>query len=84
MTSLLTKMRPVAVSKSGPRVVKVSCFAGEAIKAVPVKFTLAKPVQWGESIAVIGSAGNWALESATTLEWTEGDVWVGTAELPIG
>ena len=41
--------------------------------------------QPGESYAIVGGGkelGEWGAESVVSMEWTEGDVWKGTVEVP--
>lgn len=44
-------------------------------------------VEWGESVAVVGSdprLGTWNVGQAVSMQWTEGHVWVCDVELPAG
>ncbi len=52
-----------------------------------VKFCLKYRTSWGQSVKIIGShpmLGNWDVNKALQLQWTEGDRWVATLELPAG
>jgi hypothetical protein len=44
-------------------------------------------VEYGERLVVVGSdtqLGAWDAGSALKLKWHEGDVWSGSADLPVG
>lgn len=54
---------------------------------VQVKFCLKYRTSWGQSVKIIGShpmLGSWDVNKALQLQWTEGDRWVATIELPAG
>lgn len=42
-------------------------------------------VNYGESLKLVGSGselGDWNVEAAPEMQWTDGDVWVADVELP--
>ena len=44
-------------------------------------------VEFGESIKMVGNEaclGAWDLGKGVDLTWTDGDVWRGTVEIPVG
>lgn len=52
-----------------------------------MKFCLKYRTSWGQSVKIIGShpmLGSWDVNKALQLQWTEGDRWVATIELPAG
>ncbi|GIL89331.1 hypothetical protein Vretimale_18659 [Volvox reticuliferus] len=54
---------------------------------VQVKFCLKYRTSYGQSVKIIGShpkLGSWDINKALVLNWTEGDRWVATVELPAG
>ncbi|GLC37067.1 hypothetical protein PLESTB_001395300 [Pleodorina starrii] len=54
---------------------------------VQVKFCLKYRTSYGQSVKIIGShpkLGSWDVNQALVLQWTEGDRWVATVELPAG
>ena len=53
---------------------------------VPVKLTVAAALEFGLSLKICGNCkalGNWDLEAAPLMTWTEGDVWTLQTRLPI-
>jgi hypothetical protein len=50
------------------------------------RVTLKVPLhlEFGDRMAIAGLDGAWDLNSALSLSWTEGDVWVGETSLPTG
>jgi hypothetical protein len=54
---------------------------------VPVSFSVEYMVGFGEGMYVVGNLeqlGSWNVESSLQLEWTEGHVWRGRVEVPVG
>ncbi|PNW79451.1 hypothetical protein CHLRE_09g415600v5 [Chlamydomonas reinhardtii] len=54
---------------------------------VQVRFCLKYRTSYGQSVKIIGShakLGNWDINKALVLSWTDGDRWVATIELPAG
>ncbi|KAG2483610.1 hypothetical protein HYH03_017552 [Edaphochlamys debaryana] len=54
---------------------------------VQVKFCLKYRTSYGQSVKIIGShpkLGNWDINKALDLHWSEGDRWLATIELPAG
>ncbi|KXZ45404.1 hypothetical protein GPECTOR_55g310 [Gonium pectorale] len=54
---------------------------------VQVRFCLKYRATYGQSVKIIGShpkLGNWDINKALDLSWTEGDRWLATLELPAG
>ena len=54
---------------------------------VSVTFKLKKDLKFGTVLRIAGGCdglGNWSLNDALTLDWTEGNIWVGTALIPKG
>ena len=59
----------------------------EEESATPVKFSIQHTVGLGQELRLIGGSpalGAWALGDALALEWSEGNVWSGTALLTPG
>ncbi len=52
-----------------------------AAKTVTIR-TKPTPVEFGQSISVVSNVNSWETSTATTLSWTEGDVWQGELEVP--
>lgn len=46
-------------------------------------FTACLQTRFGENVAVVGSFTNWDPAKPLKLEWSEGNVWTGEAELPL-
>lgn len=49
------------------------------------KFSVQRKLEYGECHKVVGnhpSLGNWNVEAAPTLRWSEGHVWQGELQLP--
>lgn len=57
-------------------------------KSIPTTCSLVGPVPWqtrfGESIGLVSSASGWDTKQPLRLEWSEGSIWCGEAELPAG
>jgi hypothetical protein len=52
-----------------------------------VQFVTQLKLDFGQSVAVLGSCsslGEWQASRAVRLQWSEGNKWSGTAELPAG
>lgn len=50
-----------------------------------VAFQVSKQVQYGESIKLVGSGsalGDWSLDNAPEMSWTDGDIWTVDVDLP--
>ena len=52
-----------------------------AAKTVTIR-TKPTPVEFGQSISIVSNVNSWETSTATTLSWTEGDVWQGELEVP--
>ncbi|PSC73322.1 water chloroplastic [Micractinium conductrix] len=69
-------------------VVAVQEYHSEAASGVAVTFTLIdKKVDFGEQVVLVGNTpelGNWQLDHAPNMTWSEGDTWVATITLPPG
>lgn len=53
----------------------------------PTNFARLPQVRFGEHVRVVGSTeqlGRWTADKGPELKWSEGDVWTGTVELPVG
>lgn len=46
--------------------------------------TLLLQTAFGQNLGVVGSFNEWSAQEPLRLEWSEGNVWVGEAELPAG
>lgn len=52
-----------------------------------IQFTLPHHVEFGQEVALVGDAdilGKWDATAAVSMNWTDGDVWTATAEVPLG
>lgn len=72
--SLPYRQRPASTSPAG---------AVAAAKASPRSPSFPQ-TQFGERVAVVGSFCGWDPAEPVQLEWSEGNVWTGEAELPVG
>lgn len=64
----------------------LSC-RGDAVPAQMPFHTCPSPLlqtRFGEHVAVVGSFSGWDTQAPVQLEWGEGSVWSGEAELPVG
>jgi hypothetical protein len=71
--SSLTSVEPSSVS--------------EARRAVRVRFWLNLHVNYGEYLVVIGGCpelGSWIISQAAVMNWSDGDMWNATVEIPAG
>lgn len=72
----------------GPqRVMVAKASSGMAVGNTKVTFSVARHVDFGESVKVVGSItelGNWEAESGLQLSWEEGDIWRCEADIPVG
>jgi len=59
----------------------------ETVQVVKVRFTIKKPVEFGEVLRMVGgheSMGSWSLRRSPALKWSDGDNWISEdIELPI-
>lgn len=64
-----------------------SSVASATTAQAPISLELQKQVSFGESIKVVGSSaalGNWNVDQAPSLTWSEGDVWKITLDFEPG
>eukprot|EP00882_Tetradesmus_deserticola_P003190 GHRQ01003381.1.p1 GENE.GHRQ01003381.1~~GHRQ01003381.1.p1 ORF type:complete len:108 (+),score=33.10 GHRQ01003381.1:230-553(+) len=58
----------------------------ETAEKVPVRFRIRKKIEYGERLKIVGNQaalGSWDVSKALELKWHEGDLWVGSAEVPV-
>eukprot|EP00951_Prasinocladus_malaysianus_P029440 scaffold271917_cov47-Prasinocladus_malaysianus.AAC.1 len=58
-----------------------------AQQVTSVHITVQKEVPFGQSVKVIGghpNLGEWNLDNALPMEWSEGNVWRADVDLPAG
>eukprot|EP00898_Chlorokybus_atmophyticus_P006124 jgi/Chlat1/6512/Chrsp45S06067 len=56
-------------------------------REVTVQFSLQQPCMFGQKYVLVGShpvLGEWSVDKAIRLNWSEGDVWIAEAVLPAG
>lgn len=69
------------------RSAKLQTFAVAAGPGTPVKFKIKKELQFGDRLAVVGSAdmlGKWDAAKGLELVWSDGHVWQAEVTLPSG
>lgn len=82
-------VRPAIARASAPSAAQVGTMpaADDLLGTSSVEFRISQRLSFGEFFKVVGNCdalGNWDLGAGVKLTWTNGDVWVGTAALPIG
>lgn len=69
------------------RVPRLAVSASAAVNPSVVVFKMQHHVNYGDSMHLTGSheaIGSWDPKAALAMSWTEGDVWVAEAKVPVG
>jgi hypothetical protein len=83
---MTTNMKVALLAQRMPlRVVSFAPNKETATKVARVRFSIKQRVQFGQSLAVVGSKlGGWDTKKSLVLQWNPDDVWLGEAECPCG
>ena len=79
----------VACRLAATGVARVACrriTTGFAANTMTINFKIPKSLPFGQMVAVVGSEplGGWDAQTMLRLDWSEGDLWTGSAEVPVG
>lgn len=81
-------LSPVSPLSFDNELIRLLCcwWSGDSAQSLRIRFSVPYRCNFGNHLRVIGNVdtiGSWNVEKALRMDWTDGDLWIAEAELPM-